>query len=279
MIAAGAPLTNILECLCDTIDDHASGIISTAMLMDRDGKRLWPVAGRRVPKEWIAAITPLTIGACAGTCGTAAFRRERVITRDIAAGPLIDHRDLALRNGLRAAWSQPLLSKNHQLLGTFAFYYAEPRTPSECDLQLIEEEAVNVAVIAIEGERARTALEKASEEIKKSEAELRTIIDAIPQLIIAIGADGKFLYANQTLLEYTGLTKEEVQSDTFLKVFHPEDTERLRDEREAAIARGVPFEYQRRVRRRDDQYRWILVQIQPAAGRSGKCHSLVRDGH
>jgi hypothetical protein len=92
MIAAGAPLTNILECLCDTIDDHASGIISTVMLMDLDGKHLWPAAGRRVPKEWIAAITPLTIGASVGTCGTAAFRRERVITRDIAADPLwMDH--------------------------------------------------------------------------------------------------------------------------------------------------------------------------------------------
>jgi GAF domain-containing protein len=92
-------------------------------------------ARRRVPKEWIAAITPLTIGACAGTCGTAAFLKERVITRDIAADPLwMDHRDLALSNGLRAAWSHPLLSKNQQLLGTFAIYYAEPRTPSECDL-------------------------------------------------------------------------------------------------------------------------------------------------
>ena len=54
------------------------------------------------------------------------------------------------------------------------------------------EGAGHVAVIAIEGERARTALEKASEEIKKSEAELRTIIDAIPQLIVALGADGNF---------------------------------------------------------------------------------------
>jgi hypothetical protein len=68
--------------------------------MDPDGKRLWPVAGRRVPKEWIAAITPLTIGASVGSCGTAAFRSQRVITSDIAADPLwSDYRDLALSNG------------------------------------------------------------------------------------------------------------------------------------------------------------------------------------
>src|ERR1700724_4857744 len=54
MIAGGAPLTDILQSLCDTIDAQASGIISTAMLMDSDGKRLWPVAGGRVPGDWCA---------------------------------------------------------------------------------------------------------------------------------------------------------------------------------------------------------------------------------
>ena len=271
MIAGGAPLTHILESLCDTIDAQASGIISTAMLMDPDGKRLWPVAGRRVPKEWIAAITPLTIGACVGSCGTAAFRRERVITWDIAADPLwIDHRDLALRNGLRAAWSQPLLSKDQQLLGTFAMYYAEPRIPSESDLQLIEG-AGHVAVIAIEGERARAALAKAVEEIKKSEAQLRMIIDAIPQFVTALAPDGKNLYANHAVVEYTGLTREEVMADDFRRrVFHPEDVERLRDERRVALARGVPFENEQRARRKDGQYRWLLIQYKPLLDEQGE---------
>jgi PAS domain S-box-containing protein len=132
------------------------------------------------------------------------------------------------------------------------------------------EGAGHVAVIAIEGERARTALEKASEEIKKSEAELRTIIDAIPQLIVALGADGNFLYANQAASEFTGLTKEEVASERFREFFHPEDTERLRDERDAAIARGAAFEYERRIRRKDGQYRWFLAQYKPLLGERGE---------
>jgi len=270
MIASGAPLADILESLCETIDAQASGIISTANLMDPDGKRLWNVAGHRIPRGWIEAITPLTIGANVGSCGTAAALRQRVVVSDIAADPLwVDYRELALAHGLRAAWSQPLLSKDQEMLGTFAMYYGEPRTPSESDLQLIEG-AGHVAVIAIEGERARAALAKAVEEIKKSEAELRTIIDAIPQLIIAIGADGKFLYANQALVEYTGLTKEEVGSEKFGEIFHPEDTERLRDERAAAISRRVPFEYERRMRRKDGQYRWILAQYKPLLDERGE---------
>jgi PAS domain S-box-containing protein len=271
MIAGGARLTDILENLCDTIDAQASGIISTAMLMDPDGKRLWRVAGRRVPKEWIAAITPLTIGVCVGSCGTAAFLKKRVIVSDIATDPLwVDYRDVALSHGLRAAWSQPLLSRDRQMLGTFAMYYAEARIPSESDLQLIEG-AGNVAVIAIEGERARTALAKAVEEIKKSEAQLRTIIDAVPQHVTVLGPDGKNLYANQAVLEYTGLTREEVMADDFReRVFHPEDVERLRDERRAALARGVSFENEQRARRKDGQYRWLLIRYKPLLDERGE---------
>jgi len=121
-----------------------------------------------------------------------------------------------------------------------------------------------------ERKRAESELERAFDEIAKSEVELRTMMDAIPQLIIGIKADGKFLSANQAVLEYTGLTKEEVRSESFRDVFHPEDSERLRDEREAAILRGVPFEYERRVRRRDGHYRWFLIQYNPLLDEHGK---------
>jgi PAS domain S-box-containing protein len=270
MIAAGAPLTDILLSLCDTIDAQSPKIISTAMLMDPDGERLWPIAGHRIPHGWIEAITPLTIGADVGSCGSAAFLKQRVVVSDIAADPSwVDYRELALAHGLRAAWSQPLLSKDQQVLGTFAMYYSEPRTPSESDLQLIEG-AGHVAVIAIEGERARTALAKASEEIKKSEAQLRTIIDAIPQLVTALAPDGKNLYANQAVLEYTGLTREEVRADDFRgRVFHSEDVERLREERRAALSRGLPFENEQRARRKDGQFRWLLIQYKPLLDEAG----------
>jgi PAS domain S-box-containing protein len=121
-----------------------------------------------------------------------------------------------------------------------------------------------------ERKRAEGELERALHEIAKSEAELRTIIDAIPQLIVALGADGKVLSANQAVLEYTGLAKDDVRSERFGEVFHPEDTERLRDERAAAITRGVPFEYERRVRSKGGQYRWFLIQYNPLRGEEGE---------
>jgi PAS domain S-box-containing protein len=117
--------------------------------------------------------------------------------------------------------------------------------------------------------RNEVALTTAHDEIAKSEAELRTIIDAIPQLIIATGADGEFLNANQAALDYTGLTREELSSERFREALHPEDSERLRGEREAAILRGAPFEYERRVRRGDGQFRWVLIQYNPLLDEQG----------
>jgi PAS domain S-box-containing protein len=269
MIAGGARLEDILENLCDTIDAQAGDSISAVMLMDTDGMRLWPAASPRLPNGWIEAITPVMIGPGIGSCGSAAFLKQRVIVSDIATDPLwVEYRDALLSYGLHAAWSQPLLSKSQEVLGTFGMYYTEPRTPSETDLRLIEG-AGHIAVIAIEGERSQAALTSAFEEIAKSEAELRSILDAIPQLIIAIGADGNFLYANQAVREYTGLTKEDL-SESHQDVFHPEDTERLNDEREAAISRKVPFQYERRVRRRDGQYRWFLAQYKPLLDERGE---------
>src|SRR6266446_8034740 len=88
MIAGGASLAEVLDDLCRTIETQAPGAISSVLLMDPDGKRLWPGAVSRVPSAFIEAIAPLTIGPCVGSCGTAAFLKKRVIVSDIANDPL-----------------------------------------------------------------------------------------------------------------------------------------------------------------------------------------------
>src|SRR5882762_8583230 len=210
MIAGGASLPDILTNLCAAIDTQSPDIISTVLLMDPDGQRLWPAAGPRVPSGWIRALSPLMIGPDMGSCGTAAFRKERVIISDIASDPLVPTaqlRDLALNHGLRASWSQPLLSKDNDVLGTFAMYYGAPRSPSTRELRLIED-AGHIAVIAIEGERSQAALKKAFLEIQTSEHRLRTILDAIPTQAWSLSTDGRVDYLNQRCLEYSGLSRE-----------------------------------------------------------------------
>ncbi|MBZ5665631.1 MAG: sigma 54-interacting transcriptional regulator [Acidobacteriia bacterium] len=166
MIAGGASLKDILNDLCEAIDQQAQGLISTVLLMDPDGQHLWPIAGPRVPEGWTKTITPLKIGPGVGSCGTAAHLKQPVIVSDIADDPLwADFKDAVMAHGLRACWSQPLVSTAGEVVGTFAMYYTEPKNPGKHELQL-SERAAHLALIAIERERARKALEKAFDEIK-----------------------------------------------------------------------------------------------------------------
>jgi formate hydrogenlyase transcriptional activator len=269
MIASGTCLADILEKLCETIDAQASNVKSAVMLMDADGMHLRHAAGPRVPQGWVEAITPLKTGPCAGSCGSAAFLKQRVIVSDIATDPLwANRRDLALSYGLRAAWSQPLLSKNRHVLGTFGMYYPEARTPSETDLRLIEG-AAHIAVIAIEGERSQEALRSAFEEIRNSEAKLRKIIDTIPTLAWCSLPDGTGIFWNRRWLEYTGLTLEAARGWGWQDAIHPEDLKEITSKWLGLLASGQAGEVEGRLRRFDGVYRWFLFRAEPLRDESG----------
>jgi formate hydrogenlyase transcriptional activator len=280
MIASGSCLADILESLCLTIDAQASNVKSAVLLMDADGMHLRPAAGPRFPKEFLEAITPVKIGPCVGSCGTAAFLKQRVIVSDIARDPLwADYREFALSFGFRAAWSQPLFSKNQHVLGTFGMYYPEVRTPSETDLRLIEG-AGHVAVIAIEGERSQEALRSAFEEIRKSEAklqqderELRQVMDFLPQHVVVMDKDGTLLQANERLLDYLGLTLEEMKrsgvDERIRRNVHPEDLERFEKGLSAGLSKRRPFEMEKRLRGKDGRYRWFLIRCNPLLNENG----------
>src|SRR5579863_1337377 len=269
MIAGGACLADILERLCETIDAQASNVESAVMLLDADGMHLRHAAGPRVPMGWVEAITPLKIGPCVGSCGSAAFLNQRVIVSDIARDPLwAEYRELALSYGLRAAWSQPLLSKNQHLLGTFGMYYQEVRTPSETDLRLIEG-AAHIAVIAIEGVQSREALRSAFEEIRNSEARLRKIIDTIPTLAWCSLPDGTGIFWNRQWHEYTGLTPEAARGWGWQDAIHPEDLKEITDKWLGFLASGQPGEVEGRLRRFDGVYRWFLFRAEPLRDEPG----------
>jgi formate hydrogenlyase transcriptional activator len=115
---------------------------------------------------------------------------------------------------------------------------------------------------------------RAETKLLEDEREFRRITDAIPQTIVVLDPSGDPLYANQAVLEYTGLTMQEVLSSEFrARMFHPEDVEKVREERQAAYARGMPFEIEQRTRRKDGQYRWFLIRLNPFRDEQGR---LVR---
>jgi PAS domain S-box-containing protein len=268
MMANGASLSEVLNDLCAAIDAHASPVTSMVCLMN--GEWLVPCAGPHVPATFKAAITPWRIGPDRASCGAAAFTKQRVIVPNISKDPRWpdDARDLTLSHGFSAAWSEPLISKDGEVLGTFAMYYPEPRAPLSSDFELITG-AGHIARIAIEVEQSHQALKKALVEIKNSEHKLRTIIDTIPALAWSARPDGSAEFFNRRWLEYAGLSIDDARDWGWTTAVHADDLNRLADYWRSILASGESGEIEARLRRFDGVYRWFLFQASPLRDESG----------
>jgi diguanylate cyclase (GGDEF)-like protein/PAS domain S-box-containing protein len=150
MIATGTPLQEVLQSLLQLIASQVPGMMGSILLLEKDGAHLVHGAAVNLPQKFTRAIDGLSVGANAGCCGTAVYRREPVTVADIGQDPLCaDYRGLASEHGLRACWSAPILSHQDKVLGTFAMYYREVREPTIAERQLVGI-ASRIAGIAIE---------------------------------------------------------------------------------------------------------------------------------
>jgi formate hydrogenlyase transcriptional activator len=192
MILLGAPLNEVLTSVTCLIEAHSEGMLCSIFLLDEDGLHLRYGAAANLPEGYRAATDGVCIGPDVGSCGAAAYLRQPVFISDIVSHPnWANFRGVVLQSGLRAAWSTPIMSRDGNVLGTFCMYYGEVRDPGPADVQLIDY-ASRIAGIAIERDRSQSALTLAFEKIKKSEAQLRQIVDAIPHGIAVLDPEGPF---------------------------------------------------------------------------------------
>jgi PAS domain S-box-containing protein len=207
MVATGDSLTLVLDALCRLVEELAPGAVSSVLLLDPNGNKLRHGAAPSLPKAYTDAIDGLTIGPAVGSCGTAAYRGKPVIVPEIATDPRwADYRDFALPHGLRACWSTPILSSEGKVLGTFAIYYREPRTPTPEQREIIEQ-ITHLASIALERKRAEEAL-RASEQVARGQAEtlaqsldvLATAPDPEKFLGQMLGTIGRLLNAHSSMV-------------------------------------------------------------------------------
>jgi PAS domain S-box-containing protein len=185
MIATGSALPDVLDCLVRLVEQQTNGMRCSVLMLDEDGS-IRHGAAPSLPEAYVQAIDGLPIGPRHGSCGTAMFRGTRVVVTDILTDPLWeDYRDVARRFGLRACWSTPFFSPQRKVLGSFAMYYDEPRSPRDEELRLIEA-AADVAGIAMEQRRSQQAL-------RHSEARNQAILRAIPDWMFLTTVEGVFL--------------------------------------------------------------------------------------
>ncbi|MBD2074219.1 PAS domain S-box protein [Phormidium sp. FACHB-592] len=283
MIATGADLTKVLNTLILAIEQKSNGMLGSILLLDSQGTHLRHGTAPSLPKAYFQVADGLPIGANNGSCGRAAFLGEPVVVSDIASDPLwAEHRDFVLSYNLRACWSTPILSSTSQVLGTFALYYQEPRSPNTSDQELIAM-AVHLAGIAIERQQYEEKLRQDIEQRQQAEvttARLAAIVESSEDAIISKTLEGIVTSWNASATRIFGYAAEEIIGQS-IRLLVSDD--RLEEESEILnrLQRGERIEPFETVRKQKDgtpiQISLSVSPIKDAGGKIIGASKIARD--
>jgi len=212
-IAAQHPLSESLERIARLHEALNPGALCSLLLLDDSGMHVLHGAAPSLPPAYSALLNGLEIGDERGSCGTAAWRRERVVVDDIETHPYwANYKSLALAHGLRACWSTPVLASDGRVLGTFAVYFREPRRPRPDELENIDK-IVPIASVAMESAKLIERL-RVRDSFFEMSLELFCIIDPVTERLIQF---------NPSLQRLTGYSAEELTRRSYRELF-PEET-------------------------------------------------------
>ncbi|MEO5798024.1 MAG: PAS domain S-box protein [Gemmatimonadales bacterium] len=263
-LATGVPLSDVLDQVVRRLEFAMPETRCSILLLTSDGRHLRHGASPSLPLAFVTAIDGAEIGERVGSCGTAAARGQTVIVADIATDPLWQaYRDVALEHGLLACWSIPFRSARGAVLGTFAVYYGEIRTPSAVELDQAQEMA-GLAAIAVERRATedelrllQTAINNLNDSVMITEAE-------------PIDAPGPMIrFVNPAFERMTGWSPSEVigRSPRFLQGPHTDRAtlDRIR----TALASWKPIRVELCNYARDGREFWIELDISPVTDDTG----------
>jgi PAS domain S-box-containing protein len=106
-------------------------------------------------------------------------------------------------------------------------------------------------------------LKRAEEALRESERRLRTLTEALPQLVWTGRPDGSCDYLSRQWVEYTGVAEAEQLGDRWVEVLHPDDRERAMASRRDAVEGRAPYD-------------WSIASGAPTAGIAGSSRAGVR---
>ncbi|MDX2421500.1 MAG: diguanylate cyclase [Amphritea sp.] len=188
-VTKGEELNDIMYQLITDIESDAPDTLCSVLLLDTEGKHLLSCAAPNLPSFYSDAIHGIEIGEGVGSCGTAAFFGRRIIVEDISTHWYwTPYRELAASAGLGSCWSEPIISSNGKVLGSFAIYHRTPSTPNGDDIERISF-AANLAALAIENIHNH-------EELSRRELAYRSLAENAPDAIARYDHDDKLIYTN-----------------------------------------------------------------------------------
>jgi PAS domain S-box-containing protein len=203
MVVNGAPLTEVLLYLTQTVEQQTKGqIVASILLLDAQGY-LHNGASPNLSEKLLRAIDGSRADVNVGTCSAAAASRNVVITTDIAADPKwqgLAH--LPLEQGFKSVWTMPIMARDGRVLGTFGTYFRERREPTAIERQVVEILG-RTAALAIEGKQTEEIL-------RNNENQLRLITDTVPLLVSYVDREHRYRFVNRSYTEWFGRSREEI---------------------------------------------------------------------
>jgi two-component system sensor kinase FixL len=254
MIAADAPLADVLTNLVLLMEGQAEGLRCSILLLNRDGKHVRHGAAPNLPEAYVKAVNGAPIGPRNGSCGTAMYTRRPVVVADVMTDPLwTDYRELAQISGLRACWSTPILSAQGDVLGSFAMYRQENRGPRPEETRLTQI-ATHIAGIAIERQRHQEILREREARISLAaeSADLAFWILYPEQNTAWMSEKGRLIYGFDSKLPLT--------CDLILSRVHPDERAGVKAAYDRSCALYGTFETEHRLRLPYGKTRWVIMR-------------------
>ena len=269
MVAKANPLPEILDGLCRLVEEQASGVLASILLVESGELRHGGAPS--LPKAYTEAIDGVRIGPCVGSCGTAAYRSQQVIVEDIATDPLwADYREAALPHSLRACWSTPIFSSEHKVIGTFAMYYREPRRPSHSDQELIEQ-ITYLAGVAIERELTYEQLQRSEAYLAEAQKLAHT-----GSWAFRVGSKTAAYWSEENFRIWAFDPEQgPPDRDTVVERVHRDDRDRVIEAVQSAISAGKDYAVEFKIVLPDGTNRYIHGLGHPVFSASGEPVELV----
>ena len=267
-LTSGKTLAQVLELIAQSVETDNPAALCSIMLMDDEGRHLLHGAAPSLPDYFCQAIDGLEIGEEAGSCGRAAFIKERVIVEDLLNHPYwANFQELVVKAGLRSCWSEPILSSDGRVLGTFAIYHRQPQKP---DLE-------DITHIKIAADYARLAIERkrAEQTIQRREERYRSLVTASAQIVWTANAEGEVVNELPTWQAYTGQSMEEIRGWGWSDALHPEDREQTAAAWMRAVEGRTLYSVEYRIRKKDGTYRLFATRGVPVLEEDGAIREWV----
>ncbi len=247
-------IENTLHFYLQQIQQLHPGMICTVQRV-KNG-RLYNWCSPDLSDRFNNAVEGLAIGENVGCCGTAAFRKEKVIVSDIDQDPLWENfREEARDEGLKACWSFPLISSTDEVLGTFAIYYRTTKVPSAEEESTLERSR-NLLTVIVENKLSLDAV-KASN--RNYDLVALATNDAIWDWDLETDTVSRSGQGLKVLFGYD-LAKAADDPQFWHKLIHPEDLPRVLEKQQQVIANTdiMYWEDEYRFKKSDGKYAYVF---------------------